>query len=144
MIRTIAYLFPAVLTHRRRAIIKTSFTRKKFFSNKFLSFSKVVTNRIWNLFYKMELHIFKKNIDPKNVQESKKINSGKKLETLDDALSFVGDFHRYQYFLLLGLVPYIAAYGSLYFSQFFLTLTPNEHWCKINELIERNCSVDER
>ena len=67
-----------------------------------------------------------------------------KLESLDDALSVVGDFGKYQYFLLLGLLPYIFGYAALYFSQFFFTLTPNEHWCKVDELIQRNFTVSER
>lgn len=67
-----------------------------------------------------------------------------KLETLDDALPFVGDFGKYQYYLLLGLLPYTFGYATLYFSQFFLTLTPTEHWCKVDELIHRNFSEAER
>lgn len=61
--------------------------------------------------------------------------TSKNLETLDDALPYVGDFGRYQIFLLIAMLPYSLAYGSLYFSQFFFTLTPREHWCRIDELV---------
>lgn len=59
----------------------------------------------------------------------------KKLETFDDALPHVGDFGRYQLWLLVALLPYGVAYASLYFSQFFFTLVPREHWCRIEELM---------
>lgn len=59
-----------------------------------------------------------------------------KLETFDDALPHVGDFGRYQLYLLVALLPYSVAYATLYFSQFFLTLVPREHWCKVDELVD--------
>lgn len=67
-----------------------------------------------------------------------------KLETFDDILPYVGDFGRYQWLLLLALLPYSVAYATLYFSQFFLTLVPQEHWCKIDELIPLNLTQEER
>lgn len=67
-----------------------------------------------------------------------------KLETFDDILPYVGDFGRYQWLLLLALLPYSMAYVTLYFSQFFLTLVPQEHWCKIEELISSNLTQEER
>ncbi|XP_066602060.1 carcinine transporter-like isoform X2 [Prorops nasuta] len=67
-----------------------------------------------------------------------------KLETFDDILPFVGDFGKYQCMLLFSLFPYSVAYATLYFSQFFLTLVPQEHWCKIDELIEQNYTQRER
>ncbi|XP_020280140.1 carcinine transporter-like [Pseudomyrmex gracilis] len=67
-----------------------------------------------------------------------------KLETFDDILPCVGDFGRYQWLLLLALLPYSVAYSTLYFSQFFLTLVPQEHWCRINELVSSNLTQDQR
>lgn len=67
-----------------------------------------------------------------------------KLETFDDILPYVGDFGRYQWLLLLTLLPYSVAYATLYFSQFFLTLVPQEHWCKIEELSSLNLTQRER
>jgi hypothetical protein len=59
-----------------------------------------------------------------------------KLQSFDDALPYVGDFGRYQLYLLFALLPYSIAYSTLYFSQFFLTLVPREHWCKVDELMD--------
>ncbi|XP_011499845.1 PREDICTED: solute carrier family 22 member 3-like [Ceratosolen solmsi marchali] len=59
-----------------------------------------------------------------------------KLLSFDDALPCVGDFGRYQLYLLFALLPYSIAYATLYFSQFFLTLVPREHWCKVDELMD--------
>lgn len=67
-----------------------------------------------------------------------------KLETFDDILPYVGDFGRYQWLLLIALLPYSVAYATLYFSQFFLTLVPQEHWCKIEELVSSNFTQKER
>ncbi|XP_029166157.1 carcinine transporter-like isoform X2 [Nylanderia fulva] len=67
-----------------------------------------------------------------------------KLETFDDILPHVGDFGRYQWLLLVALLPYSMAYATLYFSQFFLTLVPHEHWCKIEELVSSNFTQEER
>ncbi|XP_072757437.1 carcinine transporter-like [Anoplolepis gracilipes] len=67
-----------------------------------------------------------------------------KLETFDDILPYVGDFGRYQWLLLLALLPYTVAYATLYFSQFFFTLLPQEHWCKIEELVSSNFTQKER
>lgn len=58
-----------------------------------------------------------------------------KLESFDDALPHVGDFGRYQVYLLFALLPYSVSYASLYFSQFFFTIVPREHWCKMPELM---------
>ncbi|XP_031772778.1 carcinine transporter-like [Apis florea] len=57
-----------------------------------------------------------------------------KLENFDDVLPHVGDYGRYQWLLLLSLLPYGMTYAFLYFSQFFITITPTEHWCRIDEL----------
>lgn len=67
-----------------------------------------------------------------------------KLETFDDILPYVGDFGRYQWLLLLALFPYSVEYATLYFSQFFLTLVPQEHWCRIDDLISSNLTQKER
>ncbi|KAL6268680.1 hypothetical protein P5V15_001810 [Pogonomyrmex californicus] len=84
----------------------------------------------------------KNPIDTTDLNES--ITLRPKLETFDDILPYVGDFGRYQWLLLLALLPYSVAYATLYFSQFFLTLVPQEHWCKIEELISLNLTQEER
>ena len=65
-----------------------------------------------------------------------------KFETFDDMLPCVGDFGKYQWWIMLSLIPFSAGYAVLYFAQFFFTLVPQEHWCKIDEL--KNFSVEDR
>lgn len=65
-----------------------------------------------------------------------------KYETFDDMLPCVGDFGRYQWLIMLALIPFSVSYAVLYFAQFFLTLVPQEHWCKIDEL--QHLSVEDR
>ncbi|XP_011305805.1 solute carrier family 22 member 3 [Fopius arisanus] len=68
----------------------------------------------------------------------------KKLETFDDILPYVGDFGKYQWYLLFALFPFCITYANLYFSTFFLTLVPQEHWCRVPELQGVNLTMDER
>ncbi|XP_043248758.1 carcinine transporter-like isoform X1 [Colletes gigas] len=67
-----------------------------------------------------------------------------KLETFDDILPYVGDYGRYQWLLLLALLPFGLTYAFLYFSQFFITITPAEHWCRIDELMNSNFTQADR
>ncbi|XP_043271471.1 carcinine transporter-like isoform X2 [Venturia canescens] len=67
-----------------------------------------------------------------------------KLESIDDMLPYVGNFGRYQWYLLLALLPYSIAYSNLYFSQIFFTLVPNEHWCYVDALQDTNMTQEER
>ncbi|KZC09852.1 Organic cation transporter protein [Dufourea novaeangliae] len=67
-----------------------------------------------------------------------------KLETFDDVLPYVGDYGRYQWLLLFSLLPYGMIYAFLYFSQFFITIIPAEHWCKIDELMGSNFTQEDR
>ncbi|KAG5338132.1 S22A3 protein, partial [Acromyrmex charruanus] len=85
----------------------------------------------------------KNSIDIADSNESITLTRSK-LETFDDILPYVGDFGRYQWLLLLALLPYSMAYASLYFSQFFITLVPQEHWCKIEKLMSSNLTQEER
>lgn len=84
----------------------------------------------------------KRSIDATDPSEITALRS--KLETFDDILPYVGDFGRYQWLLLLSLLPYSVAYATLYFSQFFLTLVPQEHWCRTEELASLNLTQAER
>ncbi|XP_033326805.2 carcinine transporter isoform X1 [Megalopta genalis] len=67
-----------------------------------------------------------------------------KLETFDDVLPYVGDYGRYQWLLLLSLLPYGIIYAILYFTQFFIAIIPAEHWCKIDELMTTNFTQEDR
>jgi len=84
----------------------------------------------------------KSAVDAASPNETTTLRS--KLETFDDILPYVGDFGRYQRLLLLSLLPYSVAYATLYFSQFFLTLVPQEHWCRTEELVLLNLTQEER
>ncbi|XP_076483461.1 uncharacterized protein LOC143304872 [Bombus vancouverensis nearcticus] len=68
--------------------------------------------------------------------ESVKAEEGErpKIETFDDILPYVGEASRYQWFLFIMLLPFTFVYAFLYFTQFFITLLPTEHWCTVPEL----------
>ncbi|XP_014227687.1 carcinine transporter-like [Trichogramma pretiosum] len=67
-----------------------------------------------------------------------------RLDSFDDALPYVGDFGRYQFWLLAALLPFGISYSILYFSQIFLTLVPREHWCRVDELLGPYPSPEDR
>ncbi|XP_059470665.1 organic cation transporter protein [Neocloeon triangulifer] len=48
----------------------------------------------------------------------------------DDVLPHLGEFGRYQKLLFLLLAPFMFFVAFVYFSQIFITLTP-DHWCHI-------------
>jgi len=51
----------------------------------------------------------------------------------DDVLPHLGEFGRYQKMLFLLLAPFMFFVAFVYFSQIFITLTP-DHWCNVPEL----------
>ena len=68
----------------------------------------------------------------------------KKIKVFEDILPHVGDFGKYQKCLLLSIIPYTVVFCSILYSQVFLTLVPQEYWCKINELAHLNLTQKER
>lgn len=60
----------------------------------------------------------------------------------DDLLPHVGEFGRYQQTLFLLMIPFAFFVAFVYFSQIFITLVPEEHWCKVPEL--ENLTVEQR
>ncbi len=60
----------------------------------------------------------------------------------DDILPLVGDFGLYQKILFLLMIPFAFFVAFVYFSQIFMTLVPEEHWCRVPELA--NLSLEER
>ncbi|XP_043480772.1 uncharacterized protein LOC122510278 [Leptopilina heterotoma] len=68
----------------------------------------------------------------------------KKIEDFDDILTHVGDFGKYQFTLMLSLIVFGSGLTTIYFSQIFLTLVPQKHWCKVNELMNFNLTQEER
>lgn len=60
----------------------------------------------------------------------------------DDLLPHIGDFGLYQKILFLLMIPFAFFVAFVYFSQIFMTLVPEEHWCKVPEL--EHLSLEER
>lgn len=60
----------------------------------------------------------------------------------DDLLPHIGDFGLYQKILFLLMIPFAFFVAFVYFSQIFMTLVPEEHWCRVPELA--NLSLEER
>lgn len=52
----------------------------------------------------------------------------------DDLLPHIGDFGRYQKILFLLMIPFAFFIAFVYFSQIFMTLVPDDHWCHVPEL----------
>lgn len=87
-----------------------------------------------------ELELNSKNKNGKNaglntVQE-------KAIVDFDDLLPHIGEFGRYQKILFLLMIPFAFFVAFVYFSQIFMTLVPEEHWCYVPELAQ--LSVEER
>lgn len=52
----------------------------------------------------------------------------------DDLLPHIGEFGRYQKTLFLLMIPFAFFVAFVYFAQIFITLVPEEHWCRVPEL----------
>ncbi|XP_012276481.1 organic cation transporter protein [Orussus abietinus] len=52
----------------------------------------------------------------------------------DDLLPHIGEFGVYQKILFILMIPFACFVAWVYFSQIFITLVPEEHWCRIPEL----------
>ncbi|XP_016955514.1 organic cation transporter protein [Drosophila biarmipes] len=52
----------------------------------------------------------------------------------DDILPLIGEFGRYQKLLFICMIPFSFFVAFVYFSQIFLTLIPEQHWCHVPEL----------
>lgn len=58
----------------------------------------------------------------------------KPLIDFDDLLPHIGEFGRYQKILFLLMIPFAFCVAFVYFSQIFMTLVPEDHWCRVPEL----------
>lgn len=69
-------------------------------------------------------------------------DSTKKPTDFDDLLPYVGEFGLYQKMLFLLMIPFAFFVAFVYFSQIFMTIVPEQHWCWVPELA--NLTVEER
>ncbi|XP_053621967.1 organic cation transporter protein-like [Plodia interpunctella] len=69
-------------------------------------------------------------------------NPKKKATDFDDLLPYVGEFGLYQKILFLLMIPFAFFVAFVYFSQIFMTIVPEQHWCWVPELA--NLTVEER
>ncbi|XP_045508786.1 carcinine transporter-like [Colias croceus] len=68
--------------------------------------------------------------------------TSKQLKDLDDLFPYIGDFGWYQRMLFMLMIPYSFFFAFVYFSQIFMTVVPEQHWCDVPELA--NLSVEAR
>lgn len=52
----------------------------------------------------------------------------------DDVLPHLGEFGRYQIILFFSMIPFAFFVAFVYFTQIFITLVPDKHWCRIPEI----------
>lgn len=71
-------------------------------------------------------------VSPLNDDEKSK-DDGKLLD-FDDVLPHIGEFGVYQKVLFLLMIPYAFFVAFVYFTQIFITVAPEEHWCYVPEL----------
>jgi hypothetical protein len=60
----------------------------------------------------------------------------------DELLPHVGEFGTYQKILFVLMIPFAFFVAWVYFSQIFITLVPEQYWCRVPEL--ENLTIDER
>ncbi|CAB3221120.1 unnamed protein product [Arctia plantaginis] len=53
---------------------------------------------------------------------------------LDTVLSYLGDLGLYQKLLFIGMLPFGCCLTFIYLVQIFITVTPQNHWCRVPEL----------
>lgn len=63
-------------------------------------------------------------------------DSAKTQIDFDDLLPHIGEFGTYQRILFLMMIPFAFFVAFVYFAQIFLTLVPEEHYCRIPELVD--------
>lgn len=60
----------------------------------------------------------------------------------DDLLLHIGEFGRYQKCLFLCIIPFLFFMVFVYCSQIFITLVPENYWCRVPEL--EHLTMDKR
>ncbi|XP_014364677.2 carcinine transporter [Papilio machaon] len=77
-----------------------------------------------------------------DVSSAKETASPRRLKDLDDLFPYIGDFGWYQRILFILMIPFGFFFAFVYFSQIFMTIVPEQHWCRVPEL--SNLTVEER
>ncbi|XP_041973942.1 carcinine transporter-like [Aricia agestis] len=57
-------------------------------------------------------------------------------DALESVITHVGEIGRYQKLLFFCMAPFGMFWSFLYFGQMFITVTPQEHWCKVPDLAD--------
>lgn len=114
-----------------------------FINNGFVSDCPAQTEKLEQTTKELELNE-KKNT--KNSSANTAGTGGAVQETpivdFDDLLPHVGEFGRYQKILFLLMIPFAFFVAFVYFSQIFITIVPDQHWCWVPEL--EHLSLEER
>lgn len=72
--------------------------------------------------------------DEKEINSINNVVSVTQTLDFDDLLPHIGEFGRYQKILFILMIPFAFFVAFVYFSQIFITLVPDEHYCRVPEL----------
>lgn len=73
-------------------------------------------------------------------QEKNKLSSPM---DFDQLLPVVGQYGIYQVYLFLLTLPFLTFLAFLFMSQMFITLVPDDHYCRNPEIQNINLTLDE-
>jgi hypothetical protein len=79
---------------------------------------------------------------PSPPAKSSSVREEKTLMDFDDMLPHIGEFGLYQKILFTLLAPFAFFVAFVYFTQIFITVTPEGYWCRIPELM--NLAAEQR
>lgn len=113
--------FPSESVRKDESAINNGYTNNGFINNEL------------SVIPKLEM-----SVDIKQTQQPQP----KQVIDFDDLLPYIGEFGRYQKILFLLMIPFAFFVAFVYFSQIFITLVPEEHWCHVPELA--NLTVEQR
>lgn len=82
------------------------------------------------------------NDGSKKIEETSEKSDDAKPFEFDDLLPFIGEFGIYQKILFLMMIPFACSVAFVYFTQIFITVIPDGHWCWVPELA--NLTAEQR